>query len=379
MSDTALDEHGLFTDDQAKMTLTSGRRVNPLHLQPVDIFVDDIAHALARQCRYNGHVGGYLSVARHSIWVAERLIDLGRRDLALAGLLHDAGEAYLGDMIRPLKHGDMGASYRVVEERVDAAIAEQFNLPHPLPDEVLAADTFVLLEVELGGEQQRWRWTSTVDVDTIDFLALFDRLAPDPLEEDTLVVALCGYAQAGKDTVGNILVEQHGFERLAFADALRDMLYALNPDTWVRWPEDGGVTSPVPWPVELIVDRHGWEWAKANTGVRELLQRLGTEAGRNILGDSIWVDTCLAKIKPGGRYVITDCRFPNEADAVRNLGGQVVRVTRPGCGPVNGHPSETALDDYRFDAEILNDGTFDYLERMVRLNVRGASGAAVPA
>jgi hypothetical protein len=168
------------------------------------------------------------------------------------------------------------------------------------------------------------------------------------------IIGLSGYAQVGKDTLASILVEHHGFERIAFADALRDMLYALNPDI-----NDGPDAGPE---LRWIVDTYGWEAAKER-GARELLQRLGTEAGRNILGEDIWVQTAMKKVKPGGRYVITDCRFPNEARAVEAAGGHVVRVKRPGFEPVNGHPSETALDDWAFAAVAYNVGDPEYYLR----------------
>ena len=61
------------------------------------------------------------------------------------------------------------------------------------------------------------------------------------------------------------------------------------------------------------------------------------------------------------RLAISDVRFPNEADAIRAFGGLVVRVERPGVGPINGHESEIALDGYDFDLVVVNDGTLDEL------------------
>ena len=172
MCDPDLDEQGLFKDDGGKMTLITGTRVNPLKLTPADVSVVDIAHALSRQCRYNGHVEGFLSVARHSLWVAEHLEHHGPA-IALAGLMHDAAEAYLGDMIRPLKRGPLGAQYREVEARIEAAIAEACRLPHPQPVAVTDADTYVLLNRELN--DARWHWFSTPAQDFDEFMAAYDR------------------------------------------------------------------------------------------------------------------------------------------------------------------------------------------------------------
>lgn len=176
-------------------------------------------------------------------------------------------------------------------------------------------------------------------------LCLFD-------QQPAMIVGMSGYAQSGKDTTGAVLVTEFGFERISFATPLYDMLYALNP--WAWWTAPHGETGW--WSVQLIVDTFGWEYAKANSDVRALLQRLGTEAGREILGDDIWVKTAMSKVKPGGRYVFTDVRFPNEAKAIKDAGGQLWRVTRRGSNPVNAHPSETGLDDWEFDLKIHNQG-----------------------
>jgi hypothetical protein len=171
-----------------------------------------------------------------------------------------------------------------------------------------------------------------------------------------MIIGLAGYARAGKDTVAQILVEERGFRRIAFADALRDMLAALDPYI--------GTTR--------LSDRlnwHGWEATKADPEVRRLLQRLGTEAGRDVLGPDVWVDAAVRKmdLESEENYVVSDVRFPNELQAIRSY-GQVWRIERPGCEPVNGHVSETALDGARFDRVISNNGSIDDLaERVLRL------------
>lgn len=181
-----------------------------------------------------------------------------------------------------------------------------------------------------------------------------DPEAPKPAQ----IIGLMGYAQVGKDTTASILIEHYGYERIAFADALRDMLYALNPITGLAANDDATATW---WRVQDIVDSYGWEEAKRRDDTRALLQRLGTEAGRKVLGDDIWVRTALAKVKTSGKYVFTDVRFPNEAEAIKAAGGQLWRISRTGRGPVNNHPSETALDDLKADWYIQNDGPIERL------------------
>ncbi len=106
------------------------------------VCVEDIAHALARQCRFLGHVKQFCSVAEHSVnvsWACDE------RD-ALAGLLHDASEAYIGDLVRPLKHGSpLGPIYCEIEQRIDRVIAERFGISNLKPESVVRADNEALL------------------------------------------------------------------------------------------------------------------------------------------------------------------------------------------------------------------------------------------
>lgn len=178
------------------------------------------------------------------------------------------------------------------------------------------------------------------------------------------LIGLSGYAQTGKDTVGQLLVQGWDFQRVAFADALRDMLYALNPIAWVD-SQLGDYET-----VQEIVDAVGWDRAKVEVPeIRALLQRLGTEAGRNVLGEQVWVEAAHRKVQAaqfaGHSVVITDVRFPNEYAAIKRGGGQVWRIQRPGIQQANAHPSETALDGCQFDVVVHNDGSYDDLARTV--------------
>jgi len=178
-----------------------------------------------------------------------------------------------------------------------------------------------------------------------------------------MIIGLSGYAQAGKDSLGAALVKNHGFTRYAFADALKEMAYRLNPivgdtnvDQFSRFQD--------------YVDHVGWEKAKKVPEVRRLLQVLGTEAGREVLGEDIWVNTVLNKIHGGGgNSVITDCRFPNEAAAVKHSGGFVVRVEREGLDAVNAHASETSLDGWPFDVTVSNNRSVQALDQVAKFLV----------
>jgi hypothetical protein len=157
------------------------------------------------------------------------------------------------------------------------------------------------------------------------------------------LVGLSGYAQVGKDTVGRILTEKYGFERVSFADKLREVALAIDPLIDAVPGEERNQIHTMR--LGPLVQQVGWEKAKQWPEVRRLLQVIGTDAGRAILGDNVWVDAAFKPLQPAKKYVFTDVRFPNEATAIRENGGILLRIERPGYGPVNNHPSETALDD----------------------------------
>lgn len=102
----------------------TGRRFWPLDPRPEDIDLRDIARALSMQCRWGGHVREFISVAQHSVLVAEHL-PVG---LALRGLLHDAAEAYLVDVPSPIKKYLIG--YGKIEARLLSVIGERFGIPY---------------------------------------------------------------------------------------------------------------------------------------------------------------------------------------------------------------------------------------------------------
>jgi len=120
------------------MQLASGMPFYPLAPRPEDICIYDIAHALANICRFGGHCKSFYSVAAHSL-LASTLVP---PELKLAALLHDATEAYIGDMISPLKHAM--PEFKTIERGVWLAVAERFDLPVDLPTEIHEADIMAL-------------------------------------------------------------------------------------------------------------------------------------------------------------------------------------------------------------------------------------------
>lgn len=131
------------TDETLDGTIAtfSGRTIRPLDPNPDDIYIEDIAHALSNSCRFTGHVRAFYSVAQHSVLCSE----IVPNDLALIALLHDASEAYLSDISRPIKQQpEFGEIYKKYERVLEQAIATRYGLKYPWPDEVKKADNTLL-------------------------------------------------------------------------------------------------------------------------------------------------------------------------------------------------------------------------------------------
>jgi len=129
-----------FDPDEAWIQTFTGMRINPTKPNEKSINLQDIAHALARQCRFSGHVKEYYSVAQHSVLVSH-LCD--SKD-ALAGLLHDASEAYLVDIPAPLKRSGKFDAYLEFEKAMQDAICRKFGLLEAEPESVKKADKIIL-------------------------------------------------------------------------------------------------------------------------------------------------------------------------------------------------------------------------------------------
>lgn len=117
----------------------SGLHFYPLDPRTEDICIEDIAHALSHQCRFSGHTKKFFSVASHSLYVTD-LVERGGFQTAsvFAGLMHDASEAYLVDVPKPIKPRLRG--YKDMEDSVSRAICRRWNIVHPWPEEVYEAD-----------------------------------------------------------------------------------------------------------------------------------------------------------------------------------------------------------------------------------------------
>lgn len=182
------------------------------------------------------------------------------------------------------------------------------------------------------------------------------------------IIGIAGHRGAGKNEVARAIEREHGWFQLAFADAIREGVRQLDP----MIIEDGKCLR-----LSQMIDAHGWEETKRKSyEVRRLLQRFGTEAGRRIHGEDCWVNIVHQRILQiesvvnwGSGVLITDVRFPNELQFIRNHGIGCIYVHRPSIvdgSPELQHESETHLADIRRGcvATIVNDRNVEQLHKM---------------
>jgi uncharacterized protein len=155
------------TDTNPVLCTLSGIEFHPFHPTPDEIDIRDIAHGLAHHCRFNGQCSDFYSVAQHSAIMANWAYSHGQPGVARWCLMHDAAEAYLPDLCRPIKDG-MGwsmaeggfsfISFAVIESRILRAIAERFTLLLPMPELVGALDNRMLAteKRDLGFAAAEW-------------------------------------------------------------------------------------------------------------------------------------------------------------------------------------------------------------------------------
>lgn len=165
-----------------------------------------------------------------------------------------------------------------------------------------------------------------------------------------MIIGLTGLSGSGKDTAANWLVENKGFERRAFADPLRNLLFHMDPKVATR---EGTVLH-----LQDIVEREG-SWSRAqlvHPQVRRLLQTFATDFIRNKVDEDFWVKLSLYDIDPFVNLVFSDVRFMNELQALKKIGGVIVNIKSP-LAEVNrmGHVSENV--ELLFDRQIKNSGT----------------------
>lgn len=153
------------------------------------------------------------------------------------------------------------------------------------------------------------------------------------------LVSCSGLAGAGKDTAATALIDR-GFVRIAFADAVKQLAREI-----------------------------GWNGEKDETG-RALLQNLG-DGARRVIGEDVWTNLAFNQMyqlnREGTSVVLTDARYPNELEYVREVGGLTLWIERPGLTLINNHASETSITSADFSVQniVVNDGSIDDLRRKV--------------
>jgi hypothetical protein len=165
----------------------------------------------------------------------------------------------------------------------------------------------------------------------------------------TKLIGLAGPARSGKDTVAGMLKDAYEAKSVAFADPLRaglGAMFGFGPEHF------NGPLKEVP------VEPYGKSY-------RYMAQTLGTEWGRKLIHEDLWVLIAYEKIKKihaaGCHAVVTDVRFDNEAEFVRSKGGVVWHIYRPDAPKVNTHASEAGVTFVEGDMTIANNGTLDHL------------------
>jgi len=117
----------------------SGEKFWPLDPKPEEVDINDIAHSLAFQCRFNGHSNSFYSIAQHSVFVSK----IVPSEQALAGLFHDAAEAYTGDIVSPLKKF-LPPEFKEIEKEIEKAVLEHFGIKDINHSEIKKADKIAL-------------------------------------------------------------------------------------------------------------------------------------------------------------------------------------------------------------------------------------------
>ena len=170
------------------------------------------------------------------------------------------------------------------------------------------------------------------------------------------LIGLAGKAGAGKDTVADYLWEKEGAIKIAFADPLRLAASAIF-----------GLS------VESFLDRDLKEAEVEYWGIsrRDMCQLLGTEATKPVFGDNIWLKRWFlsySAVRDTDHVVVPDVRFDVEADAIRNLGGTLIHIARPGArlsGAAGEHSSEAGIELRDGDMYLSNSGSVEELHRKV--------------
>lgn len=197
-----------------------------------------------------------------------------------------------------------------------------------------------------------------------------------------MIIAISGKSKSGKGTLGKIIQRlihtntSELWEIKRFSDKLKIVSAVLTgfPVHYFEDQEFKDSEMEIEWDYtqDGSLRKRAEDDNRKKYTYREFLQRLGTDAIRNNLHDDAWINALFVNYHSESNWIITDLRFPNEADAIKSLGGIIIRIDRPledrypelteSILDNLNHESETALDNYEFDVIIDNNGPIGHLE-----------------
>lgn len=171
------------------------------------------------------------------------------------------------------------------------------------------------------------------------------------------VIGLCSPCMgSGKTTIADELADRYGFKIVRFAGVLKAMIRTLFEETGL----------PPATALQLVYDAEMKETPLPLLGgqtPRHAMQTLGSEWGRDLIHPELWVNATMGMVRTlreqGHPVVLDDLRFPNEARAVEDVGGCVIRIIRPDARITQAHASEGGLDSWNVFATVMNDGGFE--------------------
>lgn len=165
-------------------------------------------------------------------------------------------------------------------------------------------------------------------------------------------------AGSGKTTVARWLAEERGYTIVPFAQTIKEMLHPMMVSLGCDHAEA----------TDLLENKKQVVVPGAEVSVRHMLRTLGTEWGRSCIHPQIWLRCWSERIQYYDKVVVDDCRFRNEAELIKNLGGALWYVERPGVPKSFEHSSEGSLNDYEdFDCAVFNEGSIEDLTTKLRV------------
>ena len=166
-----------------------------------------------------------------------------------------------------------------------------------------------------------------------------------------MIIGITGRKSSGKDTAADFILHHPGYEdwaRVKFADGLKTMLKSFLEYTGV---DEKTIERMIEGDLkEVPCDQ------LCGKTPRFAMQTLGTEWGRQMIGDTIWVDATKDRCEQFDNCTITDVRFENEVDALHEMGGKLIKINRPNNPETDHHLSEAFFDHLKADYQIENDG-----------------------